>query len=324
MNSLSLWIIVPCYNECDVLPVTAPLFLKELEHLTETEGLSSQSRILFVDDGSTDGTWDIIRELPQKNEKYSGISLSRNFGHQNALLAGLMEAKDQCDITITIDCDGQDDPEAMGRMVREYKNGCEIVYGVRSERDEDSWFKRSAARGFYRSMNFFGADSVYDHADYRLVSAKVLQQFAGFEEVNIFLRGMFPLVGFKSTSVEYVRGKRLAGTSHYSLNKMFAFAAEGITSLSIKPVFIISWTGMIVSLLGVVGIIWAVIRALTGHTVAGWASIVCILCFLGGLQLLSIGIIGQYVGKTYLETKHRPRYIISDRTAPGEARTDRS
>ena len=186
MKNLSLWIIVPCYNECDVLPVTAPLFLKGLEHLTTIEGLSSQSRILFVDDGSTDGTWDIIRELSQENEKYSGISLSRNFGHQNALLAGLMEAKDQCDITITIDCDEQADPEAMERMIREYKNGCEIVYGVRSERKEDTWFKRSAARGFYRSMNFLGADSVYDHADYRLVSAKVLQQFAGFEEVNIF------------------------------------------------------------------------------------------------------------------------------------------
>lgn len=314
MTSDILFIIIPCFNEEAVLPVTAPLFLNELNHLIEGGKVSDKSRILFVNDGSSDSTWKIIKDLADKDEHFIGICQSRNRGHQNAVLAGLMEAKDRCDITISIDCDGQDDISAMEQMVDEYHNGCEIVYGVRSDRSSDSFFKRSTAQGYYRFLNRMGVEVVYNHADYRLVSSKVLEHFADFHEVNIFLRGMFPLVGFKSTSVYYERHERVAGKSHYPLRKMIALAIDGITSLSIKPITIIALTGVIVSLVGIVGIVWAIVTALMGHSVAGWASIVCIVCFLGGIQLLSLGVIGEYVGKTYMETKHRPRYIISDRT----------
>lgn len=309
-----LWMIIPCYNEQKVLPVTAPMFLNKLLELIKIGSISNQSKILFVNDGSRDDTWNIICDLAQNNEHFIGISQSRNRGHQNAVLAGLMEAKDQCDITISIDCDGQDDINAMNQMVDEYSKGCEIVYGVRSNRTTDTWFKRTTAQGFYKFLNSMGAEVVYNHADYRLVSAKVLQNFADYKEVNIFLRGMFPLVGFKSTSVYYERHERIAGESHYPLRKMLALAFDGITSLSVKPIHIIAELGALVSLLGFIGIVWAVIGAITGHTVAGWASIICIVCFLGGIQLLSVGIIGEYVGKTYMESKHRPRYIISDKT----------
>ena len=230
------------------------------------------------------------------------------------MLAGLMEAKDCCDITITIDCDGQDDMNAMDAMVEEYEKGCDIVYGVRSSRKKDSWFKRTTAQSFYRLMSKMGVEMVYDHADYRLVSAKVLRHFADFREVNIFLRGMFPLVGFKSGCVYYERHERMAGESHYPLKKMIAFAIEGITSLSVKPLTLIVVLGLITCLLGFIGIIWAIVEVLLGNAVTGWASTVCIILFLGGVQLLSIGVIGQYVGKIYLETKQRPRYIISERT----------
>lgn len=310
----SLWIVIPCYNEQDVLPVTAPLFLKELKHLITEHKISHESRILFVNDGSGDNTWNIITSLSEKDSHLTGISLSRNRGHQNAVLAGLMEAKDNCDITISIDCDGQDDISAMEQMVDAYHDGAEIVYGVRSSRKTDTWFKRTTAQGFYRFLNAMGAEVMYNHADYRLVSSKVLQHFADFKEVNIFLRGMFPLVGFKSTSVYYERHERMAGKSHYPLRKMLSLAFDGITSLSVKPISIICGTGVFVSLIGFIGIVWAVVRAITGNTVAGWASIVCIVCFLGGIQLLSLGIIGEYVGKTYMESKHRPRYIISEKT----------
>ena len=309
-----LWIIVPCYNEEAVLPITAPLFLKKLGALREGGMISPDSRVLFVNDGSKDKTWEIICTLAQQDERVLGIAQSRNRGHQNALLAGLMEAKDHCDITITIDCDGQDDIDAMDRMIEEYQNGCDVVYGVRSSRKKDSFFKRSTAHAFYRLMNRMGVETVYDHADYRLVSAKVLRHFADFTEVNIFLRGMFPLVGFKSGSVLYERSERLAGESHYPLKKMVSFAVEGITSLSVKPLTLIVLFGLITSLLGFVGIIWAIVEVALGKAIAGWASTVCIILFLGGVQMLSIGVIGQYVGKIYLETKRRPRYIISERT----------
>ena len=309
-----LWIIVPCYNEEAVLPITAPLFRQKLGALIETEKISPESRILFVNDGSKDKTWEIICALAQEDEHVLGIAQSRNRGHQNALLAGLMEAKEYCDITITIDCDGQDDIGAMDRMIEEYQNGCDIVYGVRSSRKKDSWFKRSTAHAFYRLMNRMGVETVYDHADYRLVSTKVLRHFADFGEVNIFLRGMFPLVGFKSGSVLYERSERLAGESHYPLRKMISFAVEGITSLSVKPLTLIVLLGLLTSFLGFVGIIWAIVEVLLKNAIAGWASTVCIILFLGGVQLLSIGVIGQYVGKIYLETKRRPRYIISERT----------
>ena len=225
-----------------------------------------------------------------------------------------MEAKKYCDITISIDCDGQDDINAMDQMVEEYLNGCEIVYGVRSSRETDTWFKRTTAQGFYKVLNGMGAEVVYNHADYRLVSSRVLQAFADFHEVNLFLRGMFPLVGFKSTSVYYERHERIAGESHYPLKKMLALAFDGITSLSVRPIRMVTGMGVIVSILGFIGIIWAVVVALMGKSIAGWASIVCIVCFLGGIQLLSLGIIGEYIGKTYMETKRRPRYIISERT----------
>ena len=314
MSKPILWIIVPCFNEEDVLPITAPFFLQKLNGLIAADKISAQSRVLFVNDGSKDRTWEIICELSRSDEHFLGISQSRNRGHQNALLAGLMEAKDRCDITITIDCDGQDDMNAMDAMIEEYQKGCDIVYGVRSSRKTDSWFKRTTAQSFYRMMNKMGVEMVYDHADYRLVSAKVLQHFADFQEVNIFLRGMFPLVGFKSGSVYYERHERLAGKSHYPLGKMISFAVEGITSLSVKPLTLIVVLGLITCLLGFIGIVWAIIEVILGNTITGWASTICIILFLGGVQLLSIGVIGEYVGKIYLETKRRPRYIISERT----------
>ena len=307
-------IIIPCYNESEVLPITAPMFSDKIEQLVQEEKIAPDSRILFVNDGSKDDTWEIICRLSAENPRFQGICQSRNRGHQNAVLAGLMEAKDRCDITISIDCDGQDDINAMDQMVEEYLNGCEIVYGVRSSRETDTWFKRTTAQGFYKVLNGMGAEVVYNHADYRLVSSRVLQAFADFHEVNLFLRGMFPLVGFKSTSVYYERHERIAGESHYPLKKMLALAFDGITSLSVRPIRMVTGMGVIVSILGFIGIIWAVVVALMGKSIAGWASIVCIVCFLGGIQLLSLGIIGEYIGKTYMETKRRPRYIISERT----------
>lgn len=309
-----LWVVIPCYNEAEVLPLTAPEFLAELNELISTQKISDKSRILFVNDGSKDNTWKLISALSEDDEHYIGISQSRNRGHQNAVLAGLMEAKNFVDITISIDCDGQDDISAMTEMVEKYLEGAEIVYGVRKKRDTDTFFKRFTAEGFYKLLNMLGAEVVFNHADYRLISSRVLQEFSKFEEVNIFLRGMVPLVGFETACVYYDRKERIAGESHYPLSKMLHLAFDGITSLSIKPISIITGFGFLVSLIGGIGIIWAVITAMLGNTIAGWASTVCIICFLGGIQLLAIGVIGQYVGKIYMETKHRPRYIISDRT----------
>ena len=315
-----LWIVIPCYNEEQVLPLTAPMFLKKLRELAEAEKISRNSRILFVNDGSKDRTWDIIRELAASDEHYIGICQSRNLGHQNAVLAGLMEAKDRCDITISIDCDGQDDINAMDQMVEEYLKGAEVVYGVRSRRDKDSIFKRTTAEGFYRLMKALGAEVVFNHADYRLISARVLEHFAEFGEVNIFLRGLVPLVGFPSATVSYERAERLAGKSHYPLRKMLALALNGITSLSVKPITLITGCGVGFSVIGLILMIWAIVESILGKTVAGWTSTVCIICLLGGIQLISLGIIGQYIGKTYLEAKRRPRYIISARTWEREER----
>ena len=309
-----LYIVIPCYNEEKVLPITSGMFLEKVNTLAAAGKISPESRVLFVNDGSKDNTWNIITELAAKDEHYIGISQSRNRGHQNAVLAGLMEAKDKCDITISIDCDGQDDINAMDEMVDAYRDGCEVVYGVRSRRDTDTFFKRFTAEGFYHLMNFLGADIVFNHADYRLISSRALQEFANFKEVNIFLRGMVPLVGFKSTSVYYERHERLAGESHYPLKKMLALAFDGITSLSVKPIRFITGLGLIFSVLSFVGVLWAVVASILGRTVAGWASTMCIVCFMGGIQLLCLGVIGEYIGKIYLETKARPRYIISERT----------
>ena len=310
----SLYIIVPCYNEQEVLPITAPLFRKKLLQLIADGKISDESRVLFVNDGSKDRTWELIRAMAEKEEHILGVCLSRNRGHQNAVLAGLMEAKDRCDITISIDCDGQDDLDAMDRMVDAYLEGNEVVYGVRSSRETDTFFKRTTAQGFYKFLSAMGAEVVYNHADYRLVSARVLQHFADFEEVNLFLRGMIPLVGFPSTTVEYARHERMAGKSKYPLRKMLALAMNGITSLSVKPLHLITSFGVFVAIVSFLGCIWALISALAGKTVAGWASMTCIICFVSGVQLISLGIIGEYIGKIYMEAKHRPRYIISERT----------
>lgn len=309
-----LYIIIPCYNEEKVLPITAAEFKEKVEYLSSKEKISSDSKVLFVNDGSKDATWSIIEKLSAEDPVYEGLSLSRNRGHQNALLAGLMEAKDRADITISIDCDGQDDINAMDQMVDEYLGGAEIVYGVRSKRDTDTFFKRFTAESFYKVMKWMGAESVYNHADYRLVSSRVLKEFANFKEVNMFLRGMFPLVGFKSTCVYYERNERVAGESHYPLKKMPALALDGITSLSIKPIRIITGSGALISLLAFALIIYALISYFTGNVVSGWSSTLIATCFIGGIQLISLGIIGEYIGKIYMETKRRPRFIIEERT----------
>lgn len=314
MEKKILWIVIPCYNEQEVLPITAPMFLEKLNRLIDSGKVSNKSRILFVNDGSKDETWEIIKNISRQDKHFLGISQSRNRGHQNAVLSGLMEAKDYADITISIDCDGQDDINAMDEMIEKYIEGYDVVYGVRNDRTTDTVFKRFTAQTYYKLLNKLGVEVVYNHADYRLISSRVLNEFKNFKEVNIFLRGLIPLVGFKSTSVYYKRNERLAGESHYPLFKMIALAADGITSLSIKPIRFVTTLGIVMSFVSFLGIIWAIITALTGNTVSGWASLVCIVSLIGGLQLFSLGIIGEYVGKTYLETKQRPRYIISERT----------
>lgn len=313
MNPI-LYIVIPCYNEEEVLPVTSGMFRDEIRDLIEKDKISSESRILFVDDGSKDSTWQIISSLALEDPVFTGIRQSRNRGHQSSVLAGLMEAKDRADIVISIDCDGQDDVTAMEDMVDAYADGCDIVYGIRSNRASDTFFKRSSAQLYYKLLNAMGAEVVYNHADYRLTSSKVLQEFANFKEVNLYLRGMFPLVGFKSTSVYYERHERLAGSSHYSLAKMLGLAFDGITSLSIKPIRMIAAFGAIMSFLSFIGIIWAVVDRFMGNTVPGWASTVVIIFLTCGLQMLSLGVIGEYIGKIYMESKHRPRYIISEKT----------
>jgi glycosyltransferase involved in cell wall biosynthesis len=310
----TLYIVIPCYNEEKVLPITCKMFLEKLCSLIEQKKLSLNSKILFVNDGSNDSTWNIISELSKEDSHYLGISLSRNRGHQNALLGGLMDAMDLCDITISIDCDGQDDINAIDKMVDEYYNGAEIVYGVRAKRDTDKFFKRFTAESYYKLLNRLGGEIVYNHADYRLVSSKVLKEFENFKEVNIFLRGMFPMVGFKSTSVYYDRNERIAGESHYTIIKMFALAIDGITSLSIKPIRIITATGMSFALFSLVLIFYILIAFFSGNTVPGWSSNLISISLIGGIQLISIGVIGEYAGKIYLETKQRPKYIIAEKT----------
>lgn len=314
MASPVLWLVIPCYNEEEVLPITAPIFKKVVNDLMDDGLVSSESKILFVNDGSSDKTWDIISDLADRAPVYRGISLSRNRGHQNALLAGLMECRDKCDISVSVDCDGQDDVSKIREMVEKHQEGCDVVYGVRSSRDTDTAFKRLTAEGFYKVLNSMGVEAVFNHADYRLMSRRALDGLAEFGEVNLFLRGMVPLVGYPSGTVEYRREERIAGESHYPLSKMVHLAFDGITSLSVKPIHLIALLGIAFSLAGVVGIVWAIVSSVTGNTVAGWSSLVCTICLLGGLQLLALGVIGEYVGKLYLESKHRPRYIISERT----------
>jgi glycosyltransferase involved in cell wall biosynthesis len=310
-----LIVVIPCYNEEKTLPVSSPLFADELKGLVDSGRVSSESRILFVDDGSADATWQVITDLSRRDDRFIGIRQSRNRGHQCALWAGLMEAHDLgCDMTVTIDCDGQDDVHAMTEMVDEYAKGADIVYGVRNDRSSDTFFKRFTAECFYRLQGALGVEVVYNHADYRLLSARVLDALPEYGETNLYLRGMIPLVGFKSSKVFYARKDRLAGESHYPFLKMLGFAADGITSLSVKPIRFITLFGAVVSALTFVMAIWSLVSWMRGDVVRGWTSEVLCVCFLGGIQLISLGVIGEYVGKIYLETKRRPRAIISDRT----------
>lgn len=309
-----LYIIVPCFNEEEVLPKTSKMFLEKLTTLIADGKVSDDSKILFVNDGSNDKTWDIVKNLAQEDYHFLGISQSRNRGHQSSLLAGLMEAKEKCDVTISIDCDGQDDLDTIDEMLDKYNNGYEVVYGVRKKRDTDTFFKRFCAESFYKFMRLMGSEVVYNHADYRLISSKVLTELAKFGEVNLFMRGIVPLVGYKSCEVYYDRKERLAGKTKYSLKKMISLAFDGITSLSIRPIRIISAMGVLFSFVSFIGIIWSVVEWFLGNTVIGWGSLVCIICFMSGINLLCLGVIGEYLGKIYLETKKRPRYIISEKT----------
>lgn len=311
MNETTLYMVVPCYNEEEVLPITSKELLKVYIDLCAKGLISEKSRILFVNDGSKDKTWEIISALHEENPVFCGVCLSRNRGHQNALLAGLMTAKEHADAVISLDADLQDDVGAIEKMVIEYHSGNDIVYGVRSARDTDTAFKRMTAEGFYKVMRLLGADIVFNHADYRLMSKRALEGLEQFDEINLFLRGIVPLIGYKSTTVEYERGERAAGESKYPLKKMISFAVDGITSFSVKPMRIISTLGFVVFIISLVMILWAFITKLAGYTVSGWTSILISVWALGGLQILCLGVVGEYIGKIYSETKHRPKYIIA-------------
>ena len=308
----TLYIVVPCYNEEEVLPETSKRLKAKVEALKGAGKIGPDSRILFVNDGSRDRTWGMISDLHKADPVFSGVNLSRNRGHQNALLAGLMTAKDRCDMAISMDADLQDDIDAVDAMVDKFHEGCDIVYGVRSSRKKDTFFKRFTAEGFYRVMNFLGAETVFNHADYRLLSRRALEGLAQFREVNLFLRGIVPMIGYTSATVEYERGERFAGESKYPLKKMLSFAMEGITSLSTKPIRYITGLGFLVFLVSIIMLIYSVVRWAMGETILGWASLICSVWAIGGLILLSLGVIGEYIGKIYLETKERPRFIIRD------------
>jgi len=307
-----LYIVVPCYNEEAVLPETARRLRAKLEDLIRRGAVSERSRVLFVNDGSRDGTWAVISGLHRECPLFSGVDLSRNRGHQNALLAGLMTAKDRCDMAISMDADLQDDVDAVDAMVERYYAGCDVVYGVRSSRKTDTFFKRFTAEGFYRLMNFMGAETVFNHADYRLLSRRALEGLSQFREVNLFLRGIVPMVGYSSGVVEYERGERFAGESKYPLKKMLSFAMEGITSLSVRPIRYITLLGFLIFLVSILMLIYSIVQWAHGAVVTGWASVICSVWAIGGLVLLSLGVIGEYIGKIYLETKDRPRFLIRE------------
>ena len=307
MKKPILYIVVPCYNEEDCLDETARQLSKKIESLAGAKKISQDSKIVFIDDGSKDKTWDLISSNKQS---VIGIKLAHNRGHQNALLAGLMYAKDYCDISISIDADLQDDINAIDKMIEEYSNGADIVYGVRSERKTDSWFKRSTAQGFYKIMSLLGVETVYNSADFRLMSKRSLEALSEYKEINLFLRGIVPTIGFKTSTVTYSRAKRFAGESKYPLKKMLNFAWDGISSFSTKPIRLILGLGVIVSFVSLVILLYSLIMKIIGHTVDGWTFTVCSIWLLGGLQMFSLGVVGEYVGKIYSEVKHRPRYII--------------
>lgn len=311
MNN-TLYIVVPCYNEEEVLPETARRLRAKLEQLMAAEKISTGSRILFVNDGSRDRTWELISAFHRDCPLFCGVDLTRNRGHQNALLAGLMTAKDRADAVISMDADLQDDIDAVDEMVEKFLEGVDIVYGVRSSRKTDTFFKRTTAEGFYRVMNALGAETVFNHADYRLMSRRALDGLAQFREVNLFLRGIVPMIGYRTDTVEYERGERFAGESKYPLKKMLAFAMEGITSLSVKPLKMITGLGFLIFLISLLMILYNLIRWFTGSTVTGWASIACSIWAIGGLILLALGVMGEYIGKIYMESKARPRFLIRE------------
>ncbi len=307
-----LYVVVPCYNEEEVLEETTKQLKVKMESLINKKEISAKSKVMYVNDGSKDKTWEIIKKINKKEKLFTGVTLSRNRGHQNALLGGLMTAKNYADIVISMDADLQDDINAMDEMIKKYKEGNEIVYGVRSARKKDTFFKRVTAEGFYKFMKFLGVDCVYNHADYRLTSKVVLDEFENFKEVNLFLRGMFPLVGYKSDVVYYERNERFAGESKYPLKKMLNFAWDGITSFSVKPLRFICIIGFVILFVSIAIMLYSLIMKLIGQTIAGWTFLSISIWFIGGLQMISIGIIGEYVGKMYSETKARPRFIISE------------
>lgn len=310
--SKTLYVVIPCYNEEEVLEETAKRLKEKLSKLIKNKKISNKSKVMYVNDGSKDNTWKIIKEINKKESLFTGITLSRNRGHQNALLAGLMTAKKYADVVISMDADLQDDINAIDEMIDKYNNGCDIVYGVRSSRKKDTWFKKTTAQGFYKFMKFMGVDVVYNHADYRLTSRRVLDEFENFKEVNLFLRGMFPLVGYSSDVVYYERAERFAGESKYPLKKMLNFAWDGITSFSVRPIRMVLNVGIIIFVVSLLVLLYCLIVKLLGKTVEGWTFIVGSIWLVSGVQMLSIGIIGEYIGKIYSETKARPRFIISE------------
>ena len=317
-----LYIVVPCYNEEAVLPETSRRLRAKMEAMVSAGRISERSRVLLVNDGSKDGTWNIIERLHRESPLFSGVNLTRNRGHQNALLAGLMTAKDRCDMAISMDADLQDDVDAVDRMLDKYDEGCDIVYGVRASRKKDTFFKRFTAESFYRLMNFMGAETVFNHADYRLMSRRALEGLAAFKEVNLFLRGIVPMIGYTCAAVEYERGERFAGESKYPLKKMLSFAMEGITSLSVKPIRYITGLGFLIFAVSILMLIYSIVRWATGATIIGWASMICSVWAIGGLILLSLGVIGEYIGKIYLETKGRPRFLIREILEDGDGQAD--
>ena len=307
-----LYIVIPCYNEEEVLDKTKTELKKKMNTLIQNKKIDKQSKVIFVNDGSKDKTWDLIQQFYQGDKLFGGINLSRNRGHQNALLAGLLTVKDDADIVISMDADLQDDIDAIDLMIEKRKEGADVVYGVRNSRKKDSFFKRITAQGFYRVMKMLGVDVIYNHADYRLTSRRVLDSLKDYREVNLFLRGIFPLIGFKSDIVYYERKERFAGKSKYPLKKMLNFAWDGITSFSVKPIRLVLNVGVVILILSLLMILYSVIQKVLGNTVDGWTFIVCSLWLLGGIQMLSLGIIGEYIGKIYSETKARPRYLVTD------------
>ncbi len=306
----TLYIVIPCYNEEAMLPITARALIEKMDALIAEEKIAPNSKVMFVDDGSKDKTWSLIERFNRSCDLFTGVKLSRNKGHQNALLAGLMTAKNYADIIVSMDADLQDDINALDGFLQKRAEGCEIVYGVRSSREKDTAFKRFTAQSYYKVLSHLGVDIVYNHADYRLMSKRAVEALEEFDEVNLFLRGIVPLVGFKSDIVTYERAERQAGESKYPLKKMLSFAIEGITSFSVKPIRFITWLGFFIFLVAIILLIYFLVIHFIGKTVAGWTTMVVSVWALGGLQLLAIGIIGEYIGKIYLETKSRPKYII--------------